>query len=423
MELLTKIVKIIIDSGYIIMLPIMITIIGVIFRMKFGHALKAGLMIGIGLQGINLIAGYMIESLTPAIEFYQKMNSGTGFPLLDVGYEVEFLLDWSVPFAALVVVVAIVLNVLLIRFNITKVMNVDVWNFANFITVGVIAYYISNSFLIGLLVCAIMSVVTLFYAQWMAPKWQEFTGIQGVTCSTYSMSLVYLCGIIVNKVFDMIPRLNKLDLNIEHLREKVGILVDPAVLGFIVGAFLGILTKQSIQDILILGAKLSTALVLLPKIAGLLMEGLNPLGAGIRKYMQNKTGGEKELIIGMDVATGIGEPCGVTVAVLIIPVIILLSFVVPGIKSFPAMLLGGTIYWSVMASMVSNGNVLRALVTNALFLVIAMIACAYFAPQIGIILQSAGVVDTAAGHTCIGLADRLGSIIMLIIGKFMGFGA
>ena len=125
----------------------------------------------------------------------------------------------------------------------------------------------------------------------------------------------------------------------------------------------------------------------------------------------------------MDVATGIGEPCGVTVAVLIIPVIILLSFVVPGIKSFPAMLLGGTIYWSVMASMVSNGNVLRALVTNALFLVIAMIACAYFAPQIGIILQSAGVVDTAAGHTCIGLADRLGSIIMLIIGKFMGFGA
>ena len=32
--------------------------------------------------------------------------------------------------------------------------------------------------------------------------------------------------------------------------------------------------------------------------------------------------------------------------------------------------------------MVSNGNVLRALVTNALFLVIAMIACAYFAPQI-----------------------------------------
>ena len=416
MEIINSIINAILDAGYIIMLPLMITLIGVIFKMSFGKALRAGLIIGVGLQGINLVAGYMVEALGPVIDYYSGLG-GSGFPLLDYGYEFEFLLDFSVPWAAIAIVLCIALNVLLIRFTSIKVMNVDVWNMANFFTVGVIVYYTTGSFVGSLLVVLVMSVLTLIYAQYIAKDWQEFTGLEGVTCSTYSMSMVYFVGVIVNKIFDAIPGVRDWDINIEHLREKLGVLVDTPVLGAIVGLFIGLISRQSIMSSLTIAAQMSACLVLLPKIAGLLMEGLNPLSVAIRKYMQSKNSEGKELIIGMDIATGIGEPCGVTVAVLMIPLIVVVALVCPWIKSFPALLLGGTIYWSVMASMVNKKNVLRALVTSVLFVTIALTFATLCAQTCGQIIVNAGLAESAANITCVGLTDRVASIIALFIGK------
>lgn len=419
MEIISNIANAIMDMGYIVMLPVMITLIGVIFRMKFGKALKAGLTIGIGLQGINLVAGYMVETLNPVIEHYQGMG-GSGFPILDMGYEFEFLLDFSVPFAALAIVLCIVLNVILIRFTKLRVMNVDVWNFANFFTVGVIVYYLSGSFVLGLGVTLIMSVIVLIYAQYISKEWQEFTGFEGVTCTTYSVSLVYFVGKLVNVVLDRIPGIRNWDVNIEHLRDKLGVLVETPVLGFIVGTFIGLISAQGVMDSITIGAKMSAVLVLLPKIAGILIEGLNPLSVSIRKFMQSRHADGKELIIGMDVATGIGEPCGITSAVLIIPIIIVVALICPWIKMFPALMLGGTIYWSVIASMVSKKNVFRALVTLTLFVGIAMTCATIFAPEAQQIITAAGLSTGATGDiTCIGLTDRIGSLIALLFGKML----
>lgn len=419
MEILSNVVNEVFNMGYIILLPIMILIIGLIFKMKFGPALKAGLMVGIGLQGLNLVVGYMGTALAPAIEYYQEQ--GSGFTVMDIGYEMEFVMDFSVPFAPLAIVLCIGLNIILIKWTKIRVINVDIWNMGNFLTVGVIAYGLTHNVLVGLIVSMIVSVITLIYAQYISKQWQEFTGIDGVTCTTYSMSLVYILGIVINKIIDCIPGLKDLDLNIEHLREKVGVLVDPAVLGFIVGAFLALITKQSPTTIFTIGAQVSAVMILLPRIAGLLIEGLNPLGTQIRKTMQSKAGEDKELIIGMDVATGIGEPCGVTVAVLIVPIIVVCALILPGVKFFPALMLGGTIYWSVMASMVSKENVLRALLTTTVFVIFTMYMASIFAPEIGRIAAELGT-GKAGEITCVGFADRLASVITLLIGRMLGLG-
>ena len=42
----------IVDLGAAVMLPIVLIIIGLFFRMKLGQAIKSGLMVGIGFQGL-----------------------------------------------------------------------------------------------------------------------------------------------------------------------------------------------------------------------------------------------------------------------------------------------------------------------------------------------------------------------------------
>ena len=44
----------IVDLGAAVMLPIVLIIIGLFFRMKLGQAIKSGLMVGIGFQGLCL---------------------------------------------------------------------------------------------------------------------------------------------------------------------------------------------------------------------------------------------------------------------------------------------------------------------------------------------------------------------------------
>ena len=48
-------INVILDAGAVVMLPIIITIVGLIFQVKLSKAFRSGLTIGIGFAGINLV--------------------------------------------------------------------------------------------------------------------------------------------------------------------------------------------------------------------------------------------------------------------------------------------------------------------------------------------------------------------------------
>ena len=56
-----------INLGAAVMLPFVITILGVFFKMKVGPAAKAGLMVGIGFQGLCLAVNLLITTIKPVM--------------------------------------------------------------------------------------------------------------------------------------------------------------------------------------------------------------------------------------------------------------------------------------------------------------------------------------------------------------------
>lgn len=83
MDILLKIAQTMINMGAVSLLPIMILILGLVFRMKFGAALKAGLFVGIGFQGLSLVVSLLTTAIQPVSEYYQKL--GSGFTTVDLG--------------------------------------------------------------------------------------------------------------------------------------------------------------------------------------------------------------------------------------------------------------------------------------------------------------------------------------------------
>ncbi len=396
MDTLINIMQVITGMGAAAVLPLVIFVLGLVFKMKVGNAIKAGITVGIGFIGLSLVVGLLSSSLQPSIDYYS--NVGSGFTILDLGWPAVGAAAWVAPFAGLVVPIGIAINLLLVRMKLTKTLNVDIWNYMHFLVPGALAYFIFDSFIIGLVVAVGLSVAALFVGDIIAPLWQKYYGLEDTTCTTlihtgWTLPFAWL----VNKIIDFIPGLNKLDVSLEKLNKKLGVFGEPAIIGVLIGVVLGLLTKQEFTTIVPMAMGVAGVMVLLPKVVGVLMEGLSPIGKAAKQIMTKQMGEDAELNIGMDCALGLGDPATVTVTVITIPLTMLAALVMPGVKTFPIGILMSTIYMTTMTVMACKGNVLRSIITTLLFSIVVMYLGAYVAPGATEFLQGAGVALSGQG--------------------------
>lgn len=391
-----EVIQSIMSLGAVVMLPIVMTILGIIFRMPLGRAIKAGLMIGIGFAGLGLVIGLLMTTVQPAIDYYRSLNTG-GFTTVDVGWAAMGAAAWSVPFAALAILLIVLINLVRIVLKWTNVLNVDIWNYIHFLVPGTLAYALTGNFWVGLAVTVGLSVVALIFGQLIAPAWQKYYGLEGTTCTTLSfITFAWPFGMLVNKVLGSIPGVKKIDISMDKVGDRLGFFGDTAFIGLLVGAFLGVLTRQSWQGVLMMGMGIAAVLVLLPRMVSVMMEGLSAVGSGAHAFTKkrlgkDKDGNDRELNIGMDVALALGDPTAITTTVLMIPLAILYAFHIPGMTYFPVGLLTVIVYMVPMISLGCQGNLFRTIVGSALFLLFVEFAANLFAPEATQMMQATGV--------------------------------
>lgn len=386
-----EVIQSIMNLGAVVMLPLVMTVLGLIFRMKIGKAIKAGLMIGIGFAGLQLVIGLLMKSVEPAITYYKGLDTA-GFTTVDVGWAAMGASVWSVPFAALAILLIVLVNLVMIALKWTNVLNVDIWNYIHFLIPGTLAYALTGSFWIGLVVTVALSVVSLIVGKIIAPHWQKYYGLDGTTCTTFSfITFAWPVGVLVDKVIGSIPGLKKIDFDMEKVGEKLGFFGDTAIIGFIVGAFLGILTRQPWEGVLTMGMGIAATLVLLPRMVSVMMEGLSAVGTGAHEFMKRRVGNDRQLTIGMDVALALGDPTAITTTVLMIPLSIAYAFIIPGMTYFPVGLLTVIVYMVPLISLGCRGNLFRTIIGSALFLLFVQFAANLFAPEATEMMRATGV--------------------------------
>lgn len=361
METLLAFFQEFVGLGAAVLLPFVICILGLFFRMSLGRAIEAGLFVGIGFQGLVLAVNLLISSIQPVMQYYESM--GSGYDVLEVGFAALGAASWTVPFAVLAIPAIVIVNLILVRMKVTSVLNVDIWNMIHFLVPGALAYALFGNAIVGFLVTILFATVTLFFAQWVAPKWGEFFGLEGTTCTTFSfVAWAYPITYAINKIIDVIPGLSKIDVEMSAIEAKLGIFGKPAIIGIVVGAFLSIITGQDVGTLLKVAMGVAAAMVLIPRMVGIMMEGLTPIGNAASAYMKEKIGEDSEVYIGMDIALGLGDPACITCTAIMVPVTIALAFLVPDMRFFPLGILAEVCYLAPMCVLGSNGNIFRTLV-------------------------------------------------------------
>ncbi|MDI3481587.1 MAG: galactitol system component [Tepidanaerobacteraceae bacterium] len=392
----------IINLGASVMMPIIIFIFGLIFKQGLSKSIRCGLMIGVGFIGINIVVQSFMGTITPITEALVK-NSGFHLSVVDIGWPAASGIAWSSLIGPVSILIGVIINIIMISIGLIKTLDVDIWNYWTAFAIAQIGYYRTGNFWLAILETELMMIWVFFIADKTQKVLYNHYNIPAVSIPHVATQSCGAFAFPINWLLDRIPVVNKINWSPKNIQERFGVVGEPIFLGVVIGAVLSILAKQNYEVVLKTAIGLGAAMVLIPKMVSVLMEGLVPMAEGISEFISNRFKG-KEVYIGMDSAIMVGDPANIALAVILIPITIILAVILPGNKVLPLGDLPATVYFCVVLTAVSKGNLFRGIIMGIPMMCAALWTSTSMAPyftelakQIGFAIPQGTTQITAIG--------------------------
>ena len=377
------------DLGATVMMPIILCIFGVVLGAGFGKSLRGGLTVGIGFIGLNLVVGMMGDSLAPAV---QEMTARFGLSLstVDIGWPAAAASAFGTNLGLIIIPIGLFVNIVMLITNTTQTIDVDVWNYWHFAFTGSLVAVITGNFLYGIIATIVNIIIVFVIADLTAPKVEETLGMPGVSIPHGFTAAFVPIAWVVNKIIDAIPGVRDINIDIEKMQERFGIFGEPMLIGTILGIIIAILAGYDVKGVLTTGITLGAALVLIPKMAALLMEGLMPISEAAQEFVQKHFSNRGKVYIGLDSAVGVGHPVCLTVSLILVPLTIFLAVILPGNTVLPMVDLSVLPYMFVLIVPLVNGNGFRAIITGIVSLIAGLYISTAMAPAMTNVAKEVG---------------------------------
>ncbi|HIY19832.1 MAG TPA: PTS galactitol transporter subunit IIC [Candidatus Blautia avistercoris] len=412
-----QVIHFIMDAGSSVFMPIIILILGLVFGLRPGKAFKAGITVGIGFIGINLVISMLADSLMVVINQLVELYN---FKLtaIDVGWPIASSIAWSSGAVVPVILVSVfVMNILLVIVGFTKTLDVDIWNYWQPLFIGGSLYLLSGNMILSVGAACLAMAVIFKIADFSQPYVEKFFGIPGISIPHIESTGWALIGIPLNKVIDRIPGIRNIDWTPEKIQKKLGVLGEPSILGLIIGAILALVARVDASTVMNTAMTTAAAMFILPKMIGILMEGLMPVSSAASEFMQKKFKG-RTLYIGLDAAVVVGHPSIIATSLLLIPTTLILAVILPGNITLPLAELSGLTFFIVWAVVPSKGNVFRGWLIGTLFMAVILLISSDYAPVMTALGNSVGFEfpEGASMATCLSIGSQWVSYLIYKLG-------
>lgn len=380
----------IVGLGPTVLIPIIMLIFGLCVRVPFTKALRGGLMVGIGFIGLNATVSILTDVMNPAIKnMIQVMH--LNLQVIDVGWPSASAIAYGTAVGVSMIPLGIAINILMLITRTTSTIDVDIWDFWHFAFSGSLVYALTKDIILSLFLASVNMIVIMVIADRTAPLSEKYLGLPGISIPHgYAGSFVPI-AIVFNWIIDKIPGINKIHMDAKDFNKKFGSWGEPTLLGFAIGIIIGILAygfipgmtiATKLGKIMLMGVTLSAVMIITPKMAALLLQGVVPVSDAIQTFIQKKFAGKRKIYIGMDTAVGIGSPVVLACATLMIPVALLFAFILPGNQFLPTIGLVGFVFMFPLIVSVTHGDFFRSFIIGAINVVIGLWIGTNLAPLI-----------------------------------------
>ncbi|MBM7687433.1 PTS galactitol transporter subunit IIC [Enterococcus ureilyticus] len=364
------IIQYIVDLGASVMLPIVIMILGLLLGQGIGKSLRSGITIGIGFVGIGLVISLLTDNLGAAAEAMAK-NFNLGLNVVDLGWPGTSPMAWGSDLGLIAIPIAIVVNIIMLVFNMTKVVNVDIWNIWHMAFTGAIVQVATGNFYLGILGVVVHAVIAYKLGDMFGQVTDDYFGLEGISIPHGSSAYMGVFAAPIDDLIEKIPGVNKINITSEKIEEKLGVLGQPTIVGAVLGFIIGLLAKYSVADSLQLAIQMAAVMVLMPMVVKLIMEGLIPISEAARKLLDKHFKGS-ELKIGLDPALLLGDSQVIAASLLFVPLTILIAVIVPGNQVLPFGDLATMGFFIAIAVGVHKGNLFRTLISGSVIMYVTI---------------------------------------------------
>lgn len=372
-----------------VLLPIIMLVLSIIIGLKLQKAIKSSITLGIGFVGIFIVFDYFVAKVGPVLKAVVA-RTGIKQNVMEVGWTPFAGISWSFKLVPLLILLILVTNIILLFLKMTNTINIDIWNYWHFIFAAQLVYYFTNNAIFSCLAAIFLLVLCIKFADWSSKDVEELTGLRGISITTLSAQAYYSFAVFMDKLFDRIPVLRDLEANPESIKNKLGFCGEPMSLGILMGAVLGIAAGYPVKDILDISITIAAVIYILPKMTAILGEGLMPISDGMKEYMLRKFPKFKDTNIGLDSSLIIGNPAVIVTGILLMPVALVFSFILPGIKFIPLGDLPNTIGAVVMIVVAMKGNVVRSFITGIPVIIGTLYTSSYMAKALTLLAKQTG---------------------------------
>ena len=369
----------VIGLGAAVMMPVIFTVLGVCVGIRLSKALKSGLLVGVGFVGLGVVTALLTSNLGPALKGMTELYH-LNLPFFDLGWPAAAAVAYSCAVGAFIIPVCLGVNVLMLFTGTTRTVNIDLWNYWHFAFLGAMVYFTTGSLAWAFYAAIVLYVITLCMADFTARGFQAFyKDAEGLSIPQPFCQSFTPFAVVIGWLLDRIPGFNRFDIDAEGLKRKFGLFGEPLFLGVIIGCGIAALrcdswagVVDSVPAILKLGVTVGAVMELIPRITGLFIEGLKPITQAVRErlsktFQTSQT--TQTFSIGMSPALVIGHPTTLVVSILLIPVIIFLSVLLPGNKFLPLASLAGMFYLFPCVLPITKGNVPKTFIVGLVALV------------------------------------------------------
>ena len=366
--------------GATVMLPIALFLIGLAFRVKAGSAFVNALKVGIGFFGLNVMIGVVAQNIGPLASAIVE-RTGLNLSIPDVGVGLHFGIVFSMPAAAFMIPLGILVNVVMLLIRATKTVDIDVWNFWPWMFSWAMVQGLTGSALLGFAAFVFTGVVSLVLGDLQAKYIQQNYNLPGISFPHPFSSFWGLLAWPFEWVFDRIPGFKNWNADTEALQKRLGPFGSSTVIGLVIGIVLAFVAGYGVIQSLQTGVVVAAILLLMPEMIKILVSGLFPISEAARKLLTERFPG-REFYIGLDCAVGVAQPSAIVVGVLLIPITLILAAILPGNRLLPLADLAFLGFWVATPMAMFRNNIIRGVIYGTVAMAISLFMATAVAPLV-----------------------------------------
>jgi len=321
--------------GAIVFVPVILFIVAKCMGVQTKKAVDCAILSAVGLEGFTLIINSYSGIISPIIEQMVE-TTGVSLQIVDIGWQATSVVAYSTTIGIIFFAIAVILQLALYFLKFTNVFMVsDLWNNYGFMVWGSMLYLLTKNIFLAFLLMIVQNLYCLLFSEVLAKRFSTYYGYPNCCMSVPMHMDAVPFAIVMNFILNKLG-LNKVNASPKALSKKAGMLADPKVIGLILGAIIAIISySHSLGELSSWGAiatcaiATSAVMTIFPKVAGIFASAFTPLSSAYAKKAA-ESGKGRSWYIAINDAVAYGETATLTTGIILMPIILVIAFILPG---------------------------------------------------------------------------------------------